>query len=294
MRNFNQLLQGQWDREKFVCVGLDPVLGKIPAGHLGLPDGAAPHEIILAFNQKIIDATKDLAAAYKPQSAYYEALGAEGMSVLRATIDYINLVAPAVPVILDAKRADIDNTNQAYINAYFGNYDFDAITLHPYMGKESLQPFLDLKDKGSIILCRTSNPGASEFQDRLVSPTDEEAVSWGIKVQPMPLYQLVAYRVAREWNKQGNCCVVVGATYPQEISEIRAIIGDMPVLIPGVGPQGGDIEATVKAGQNSRGQGMIINSSRGIIYASSGPDFAEAARAKTIELHEAINRCRKV
>lgn len=229
---------------------------------------------------------------YKPQSSYYEALGAEGSATLKATVDYIHEVAPEVPIILDAKRADIDSTNEGYIKAHFDYQGFDAITLHPYMGQESLQPLLDQKDKGLIILCRTSNSGADEFQDRLVTPTAEEATQWGIKPKPIPLYQLVAYRVAREWNNNNNCCVVVGATYPEEMAEVRLIIGDMPILIPGIGAQGGDIEATVKAGQNSHGQGMIINSSRGILYASTGPDFAEAARTETQRLHDEINKYR--
>jgi orotidine-5'-phosphate decarboxylase len=269
-RNFRELLEAQWDEKKFLCIGLDTDIEKIP-GHMR---SIGAHECITAFNRAIIDATKDVAGSYKPNSAFYEAHGDEGWSALCETVEYIREQAPGVPVILDAKRGDIGNTNKGYIDAAFERMSADAITVSPYMGGESLAPFLELKDKGIIVLCRTSNPGAGEFQD--------------MKVDGEPLYKAVARRVAGEWNGNGNCAVVVGATYPGELSEVRAIVGDMPILIPGIGVQGGDLEKTVHAGKDGRGRGMMIAASRAIIYASSGPDFAEAARAKAQELDGAI------
>jgi len=272
MRNFFNLLQDCWDRGTAVCVGLDADYGKIPE-HLKKGD---VRDTILSFNKAIIDATAEYVCAFKPQSAYYEACGPEGIAALLDTVKYAHEKHPDIPLILDAKRADIGSTNDGYVRAAFEVGEFDAITLHPYLGKEALKPFLDQKDKGCIILCRTSNHGAGEFQD-LVSDGE-------------PLYLHVARRVAGAWNANGNCAVVVGATYPEELARVRAVIGDMPILIPGIGAQGGDIEKTVHAGKSSKGQGMIINSSRGIIFASQGEDFAEAARAEAKKLRDAINQ----
>ena len=232
---------------------------------------------ILSFNRKIIDATKDVVCAYKPNTAFYEKYGIPGLSALYETIAYIHEVAPDVPVILDAKRADIGNTNADYAEAAFEYLRADAITVHPYLGAEALAPFLDRANKGIIVLCRTSNPGAGEFQD--------------LPVNGEPLYRFVAHRVSSEWNKNGNCALVVGATYPDELREVRGLVGDMPILIPGIGTQGGDLEKTVSAGKDSRGKGMIVNSSRGIIFASPGDDFADAARHETVKLHNSIIRC---
>jgi len=278
-RNFMALLRARWDKRNFVCVGLDPDLTKIPQ----FMRSEYVADIIVNFNNSIVSATKDLVCAYKPNVAFYEAYGSAGITGLRRTIEYINAVAPDVPVILDAKRADIGNTNAGYVDAAFKYFGADAITVHPYLGAEALQPFLDCEDKGVIVLCRTSNKGAGEFQDKSVS------VVPGCN---MPLYQYVARQVATEWNKNNNCLIVVGATYPEELAQVRQIVGDMPILISGIGAQGGDVEKTVLAGKDSRGQGMIINSSRGIIYASSGPDFAEAAREETFKLHNLINKYR--
>ena len=180
------------------------------------------------------------------------------------TFDYINQTYPEIITILDAKRADIGNTNNGYVEYAFDWLNADGITLHPYLGSEALKPFLERTDKTSIILCRTSNKGAGEFQD-IVSKDGET------------MYKIVAKKVSTEWNKLGNCMMVIGATYPEELAEVRKIAGDMTFLVPGIGAQGGDVEKTVKAGLNSKGTGMIINSSRGIIFASSGPDFAEVA-----------------
>lgn len=280
---FREMLDAQWAQGRFVCVGLDSELGKIPDGlrlNQFFKDGTDVADVVVEFNRAIIEATADLVCAYKPNVAFYEALGSDGLKALKGTIEAINAVAPDVPVILDAKRADIGNTNAGYVQMAFEFLGADAITVNPYLGAEALQPFLARRDKGIIVLCRTSNPGAGEFQDLCVNGE--------------PLYRVVARRVATEWNKNGNCGLVVGATAPHELAEVRQIVGDMPILIPGIGAQGGDIEKTLTAGKNSRGRGMIINSSRGIIFASNGSDFAEAARRETQKLHDAINRCLRV
>lgn len=304
-RNFRQMLEAQWSRGNFVCVGLDSEFGKIPeSAHKG-GNECEVHEgnTIVAFNRAIVEATKDIVCAYKPNAAFYEAHGAEGIAALHRTISDIHAIAPDVPVILDAKRADIGNTNEGYAGFAFDYLRADAITVHPYLGAEALQPFLARAEKGVIVLCRTSNPCAGEFQDRDISLTDnDQTIFFGGDEDEdqereewpgfLPLYKYVAYRVARIWNKNGNCALVVGATYPDELSEVRGLVGDMPILIPGIGAQGGDIEKTVTAGKDSRGQGMIINSSRGIIFASKGADFAEATRRETKKLHDLINQYR--
>ena len=298
-RNFMALLRAKWDEGKFVCVGLDTDITKIPECVRG---GEYEADIIVDFNKAIVNATKDLVCAYKPNTAFYEAYGSAGVTALRRTIEYIHAVAPDVPVILDAKRADIGNTNAGYVDAAFGYFKADAITVHPYLGAEALQPFLDCEDKGIIVLCRTSNKGAGEFQDRRVFVDQEEydfltQVGADVRddagiVHITRLFKHVAYQVSRNWNKNSNCLLVVGATYPGELQKVRSIVGGMPILIPGIGAQGGDVEKTVLAGRDSRVQGMIINSSRGIIYASNGLDFAEAARAETLKLHNLINEYR--
>lgn len=255
-----------------VCVGLDADLDKLP------PHIASSPSPLFEFNKAIIDATADLVCSYKPNSAFYEALGGDGMKQLKQTADYLHENYPDIPIILDAKRADIGNTNNGYVHLAYDYLGMDAVTLHPYLGKEALEPFLSREDKGSIILCRTSNPGAAEFQD-LIS-------------EGKPLYEHVAEAVATSWNTHNNCMLVVGATYPDEMKQIRSIVGDMLFLVPGVGAQGGDVEAIMKAGIDSKKQGMIISSSRGIIYASSGEDFAEAARNETKKLQIEINNYR--
>jgi len=276
-RNFMDLLNAKWAEGKFVCVGLDSDLEKIPKS----VKGSDPAKTIWEFNRRIVESTKDIVCAYKPNSAFYEAHGSFGWEALVHTVCDIQEIAPSVPIILDAKRADIGNTNNGYVSSAFEALQVDAITVHPYLGKEALKPFLDRKDKGVFVLCRTSNPGAGEFQDIPVN-------SFGHK-----LFHWVAKHVVGSWNDNNNCGVVVGATYPQELADVREIVGDMPILIPGIGAQGGDLEATVKAGKDSRGRGMIINSSRGIIFASNGPDYAEAACRETQKLHNAIQACLK-
>lgn len=269
-RNFKALLSAQWDAKRFLCVGLDTDFEKLPDewGNRGVHDG------IYGFNRAIVDATKDIAGSYKPNAAFYEAHGDQGIAALRATIMYIREVAPEIPVILDAKRADIGNTNLGYTAFAFDHLSADAVTVHPYLGSEALEPFLERADKGIIVLCRTSNPGAGELQD--------------LSVEGEPLYMRVARCVSEKWNTRSNCGLVVGATYPQELSAVRALVGDMPILIPGIGIQGGDIEKTVAAGRDANGRGMVISVSRAITQASTGSDFAEAARNKSQELHDAI------
>lgn len=279
-RNFNNLLEEQWSQGNFACVGLDSDLTKIPyCMHQRMADGSIDiATTMIAFNRSIVEATKDLVCAYKPNSSFYEAHGDTGMKALQQTIADIHTIAPNVPIILDAKRADIGNTNKGYEKAAFDFFKADAITLHPYLGGEALQPFLARADKGIIILCRNSNPGAGEFQDLVINNE--------------PLYQIVARRVATQWNKNKNCSLVLGATYPEELANVRALVGSMPFLIPGIGAQGGSVEATVKAAKNKEGTGMIINSSRAIIFASQEADFAEAARRETKKLTNEINRYR--
>ena len=280
-RNFRELLEARWASGRSVCVGLDSEPAKIPES--ARRDGGIANTIV-AFNHAIVEATCDSACAFKPNIAFYAALGTEGLTALHRTIVDIHIIAPGVPVIVDAKRGDIGNTNLGYVEEAFGFLQVDAITVSPYLGREALRPFLDRGDKGIIVLCRTSNPGAGEFQDLLV-PVAGTA-------HRVPLYQYVAHRVATEWNQSGNCALVVGATCPRELGMVRRIVGDMPILIPGIGAQGGDVEATVKAGMDSRGEGMIINSSRGIIFASKDADFAEAAAREAKKLNDLINQHR--
>ncbi|MGA3150355.1 MAG: orotidine-5'-phosphate decarboxylase [Candidatus Saccharimonadales bacterium] len=285
-RNFMQLLHARWDEGKFVCVGLDSDVTK-------LPKSVASHrDAQLEFNERIIDATHNLVCAYKPNLAFYSS--SYGFEMLRQTIAFLNEHYPEIPVILDAKQADIGNTNNGYVLEDFTFFGADAVTVHPYLGMEAMKPFLDQKDKGVIVLVRTSNPGAGEFQDLLCEHSDwtrEEMIKSieareGIKVKR--LYQIVAHRVATTWNYNGNCAVVFGATYVEELAEGRKIVGDMPILIPGYGAQGGELEATVKAGADSKKRGMIINNSRGIIFASAEANFAETARVATQKMHDDI------
>lgn len=270
MMNFFEKLNISIDKNKsLLCVGLDPDPIKMPP-HL---EGD-----VLRFNKAIIDSTHNLVCAYKPNSAFYEALGPKGIEQLKQTVEYIHEKCPNIPIILDAKRADIGNTNNGYIKFIFDYLYMDAVTLHPYLGGEALEPFLELGDKGMIILCRTSNPGASEFQD----------LSDGSRV-----YQHVAKTVAKKWNANGNCLLVVGATYPEEMKEIRKLVGkEMIFLVPGVGAQGGDVEALMKAGLGANQRGLIISSSRAVIFASDGEDFAEAARAEAKRTRDEINKYR--
>jgi orotidine-5'-phosphate decarboxylase len=256
--------------QSLVCVGLDPEPEKFPAAVRTQPRS------ILEFNRRIIDATAEYACCFKPQFAHYAALGAEDQ--LLATIRYVHEKHPGMPVILDSKRGDIGSTAAKYARESFDRYRADAVTVNPYLGFDSVEPYLQCRDRGVVILCRTSNPGARDFQD--------------LESGGKRLYRHVAERVAQHWNEAGNCMLVIGATYPQELAEIRAVVGDMPFLVPGVGAQGGDVAAAVQAGRTVDGFGVVLNSSRGILYASSGDDFEAAARAAARTLRDEINRYR--
>ncbi len=265
-----QLYAAAARNNSLVCVGLDPEPGKIPAHILALP------QPIFEFNRRIVEATAEYACCYKPQFAHYAALGAEDQ--LLATIRFIHEKHPGLPVILDSKRGDIGSTAAKYAQESFERYGADAVTVNPYLGSDSIEPYLQWPGRGVIILCRTSNPGARDFQD--------------LESGGKRLYRHVAERVAQKWNASGNCMLVVGATYPEELAEIRAVVGDLPFLVPGVGAQGGDVAAAVRAGRTADGFGMVLNSSRGIIYAGGGAGFADAARAATRALRDEINQYR--
>lgn len=274
-RHFMDMLRAKWAEGKFVCVGLDSEYGRIPESvRFGRPDTSQ-----VRFNSEIVEATADLVCAYKPNLAFYLRHGADGLYALAQTISKVKVYAPEVPVILDAKLADIGNTNEQYAQFAFDHLEADAITVHPYLGKEVLQPFLDRSDKGIFVLCRTSNPGAGEFQDQVVNVHLRGATT---------LYELVAMQVTTDWNWNRNCGLVTGATYPREIERVRRIAPDLPLLIPGIGKQGGDLKGSINAGMDDGNEGFIINSSSGIIFASSGKNFAEAARRETQKLHDAI------
>ncbi len=238
-----------------VCVGLDSDAARLPDRFEGDQ---------FAFNRWIIEQTHPYAAAYKPNVAFYEAQGVDGLRALERTLELLRADYPDILTICDAKRADIGSTNHGYVTAIFDRMGFDAVTLNPYLGREALAPFLERTDKGCILLCRTSNPGAGELQD--------------LRVDGKPLWQIVAERVSQDWNAGGNCMLVAGATYPDELRQIRELVGEMTLLVPGVGAQGGDAAQTVRAGRNSAGQGLIINSSRGIIFATDPAAEARALR----------------
>jgi orotidine-5'-phosphate decarboxylase len=271
--DFRTRLKQAWEKNNsLLCVGLDGELSKLPAHLADLPNP------IFQFNKEIIDATHDLVCAFKPQIAFYAAARAE--ADLEMTIAYIRAKYPDLLVILDSKRGDIGNTASLYAQESFTRYQADAVTVNPYLGLDSLKPFIEHKNKGIFILVRTSNPGAKDLQD--------------LRIGESTLYQTLAVKIAKEWNYNGNIAIVVGATYPKELKEIRGLVGDIPFLMPGIGAQGGDIEAAVTNGADSQGKGMIINSSRAIIYASSGQDFAQAARRVAAETNAQINRFRNV
>jgi orotidine-5'-phosphate decarboxylase len=268
---FLEQLKSAWARnDSLVCVGLDPELEKFPPALAGQPSP------IFQFNRAIIDATADLVCAYKPQFAHYAAYEAEDQ--LERTIDYIHQQHPGIPVILDSKRGDVGHTAQRYAIEAFERYGADAVTVNPYLGADSLEPFLSYADRGVIILCRTSNPGARDLQD--------------LQVGERKLYEVVAQLAATSWNSRGNCALVVGATYPQELAQVRALTGDMPFLVPGVGAQGGDVQAVVSHGQTADGAGLMVSSSRGILYAARDETWIEAARTATRTLRDQINRYR--
>ena len=244
-----------------LCVGLDSDINHLPAW---AREQATPQ---LTFNQRIIDLTAESVAAFKFNMAFYEAAGTDGMRQLAASLAYLRSNHPDILVISDAKRADIGNSSGAYAHAIFEELRFDAVTLNPYLGRDALQPFLDHAEKACIILCRTSNPGSAEFQN--------------LEIAGKALWQHVAMTVADDWNAKGNCMLVAAATYPAEMAQIRAIVGEMTLLVPGIGVQGGDVSSVVRAGLNSRGKGLIINASRSIIFADD-PAAAAASLRDTI------------
>jgi orotidine-5'-phosphate decarboxylase len=258
-----ELLAGHFAAGRHLVVGLDPVLERIPES---VAVGATAAERVIEFNRAIVAATAELAAAYKPNSAFYEALGEDGFDALEATVATIRQRAPGAAVILDAKRADIGSTNAGYVAAAFDRLGADAITVHPYLGGAALAPFLERAEKLVFVLARTSNPGAGELQD--------------LVADGLPLYRHVARVVAHDWNAAGNCGLVVGATYPEEMAAIRTDApAAMPILVPGVGAQGGDVAAVVRANREAGSDAYLIAASRSILYASAGEDFADAAHA---------------
>lgn len=269
---FMQSLQAAWQRNaSLVCVGLDPEPARFPVHLRGRTDA------VFEFCRDIVDATADLVCAFKPQIAHFAALRAE--DALERLIAHIHAKHSTVPVILDAKRGDIGSTAQHYASEAFDRYRADAVTLNPYLGRDSVAPFLERADKGAILLCRTSNPGGADFQ--------------ALDCAGAPLYLHVAETIARDWNGNRNCALVTGATWPQELGRVRAVVGAMPLLVPGIGAQGGDLEAVLEHGLDTSGSGLLISSSRAILYAGDGEDFAIAARAAALQLRDAINRQRQ-
>ncbi len=269
---FIEQLAAAWRKNNsLVCVGLDPDPAKFPA-HLRR-GGERDDNAILEFCTAIVDATADLVCAFKPQIAYFAARRAEDQ--LEALIAHIHEKHPGIPVILDAKRGDIGATAEQYASEAFERFQADAVTVNPYMGRDTLEPWLAYREKGIILLCRTSNPGGSDLQF--------------LDVGGEKLYERVARLAAGEWNTSGQIALVVGATFPSEIARVREIVGDMPLLVPGIGAQGGDIEATVRAGRTVAGTGLMINSSRAILYAGKDENFHIAARAAAQETRNAIN-----
>ena len=272
MTDFRATLSQRWaTANTLLCVGLDPDATRLPV-HLRERDDA-----LFEFCRQIVDATADLVCAFKPQIAYFAACRAEDQ--LEALIAHIHTRHPGVPVILDAKRGDIGSTSEQYAREAFERYNADAVTLQPYQGMDAIAPYLAYPGRGAFVLCRTSNSGGDALQMLPVSPTER-------------LYEHVARLAAEQWNRSGQLGLVVGATYPAELARVRALVGDMPLLVPGIGAQGGDVQATVSAGKDSCGAGMVINSSRAVLYASPAEDFAQRARAVALETRDQINAFR--
>ncbi len=271
MSNFYKKLLNSWNRQNsLLCVGLDPDLERLPRSL------KTAREPLYSFNKEIIDATAQWVCGFKPQAAFYSAIGAE--SQLEKTIHYIKSAYPDLVVILDAKRGDIGSTASMYAKEAFDRYQADAVTVNPYMGGDSMAPFLDYKNRGVIILCRTSNPGSGDLQN-LICDGD-------------PVYQRVAYLAASAWNKNNNVALVVGATYPEIVREVRHIVGNMPLLVPGIGTQGGDLEAVIRNGKTEDGLGLIINVSRDVIYAGDDTNFASAAAGQAQKICNQVNKYR--
>jgi orotidine-5'-phosphate decarboxylase len=273
---FIESLNQAWQRSgSLLCVGLDPDPQRYPQSLQNHADRT------YEFCKAIVDATAPYVSSFKPQIAYFAAQKQE--DALARLIDYVHGAYPGLPVVLDAKRGDIGATAAQYAQEAFSRYRADAVTINPYMGSDSLEPYYQFADKGIILLCRTSNPGGSDIQNLQVNPTGNDR---------MPLYQHVAHMAKHQWNRTEQVALVVGATFASEISMVRQIVGNMPLLVPGIGAQGGDIEATVAAGVDDNLNGMMINSSRAILYASTGTDFAEAAGQVAKATRDEINRIR--
>lgn len=264
---FHEHLRAAWTAtDSMLCVGLDPDPARFPSAVKGS---------IYNFCADIVEATSDVVCAFKPQIAYFAARGAE--AELERLCQLIRHRHPKALLVLDAKRGDIGSTAEQYAAEAFDRYGAHVVTVNPYLGTDSIEPYLQRADdtgSGVFILCRTSNPGGDDLQS--------------LSIDGSPLYTHVARRTAHQWSELGDCGLVVGATYPAELATVRSIVGDLPLLVPGVGAQGGDVEATVAAGRDSRGYGMVINSSRAILYASNGPDFASAARTEAVRTRDAI------
>jgi orotidine-5'-phosphate decarboxylase len=266
---FTQKLRDvQFHQNSLLCIGLDVDADKIP---LHLQSSANP---VLEFNRQIIEATHDLVCAYKSNLAFYEAMGERGLATLRETV---KLIPKSVLTIGDGKRGDIGNTAERYTKSLFDDFGFDSVTVNPYMGFDSVEPFLKNPEKGVFLLALTSNPGSKDFQR--------------LKINGKPLYEKVV-QAAKKWNTNQNIGLVIGATHPRELRTIRKIVPEMPLLIPGIGKQGGDLTSAVRNGCDKNGQLAIINASRSIIYASSGKDFAEMARAEAKKMRDEINMLR--
>ena len=269
--NFREKLEAAWERgDTMLCIGLDPEPGL-------MPEGVGADEVA-KFNIAIIEATSDLVCAYKPNVAFYEALGPErGYAALRETLAAI---PSHIITLADAKRGDVEHTARAYATAIYDNLGFDSATVNAYLGFDSVAPWIERPEKAAFVVCRTSNPGAPDFQDL------STAVDGGAR----PLYEIVAERAA-SWDRHGNVGLVAGATYPEEMRRLRALCPDMPFLVPGIGAQQGSLEAAVRAGVDARGRGLLISASRGVTYASRGADFAEASRTAALRLRDEIRGC---
>jgi orotidine-5'-phosphate decarboxylase len=263
------LLETSRRRRSLLCIGLDPLPERLPRHLRSSPDS------VYSFCAAIMEATADLACAFKPNIAFFEALGAPGIE----TLQHLCALPRAAPMILDAKRGDIDSTAEAYARMAFEVLDADAVTLSPYLGADSLEPFLRHPERGCFILCKTSNSGSTDLQDLKLA-------------NGSPLFLEVARRARDQWNGRGNVGLVVGATHPDALAAVRALCPDLPLLVPGVGAQGGALEGAVRAAVDGTGERVLVNASRSILYASDGPDFAEAARAEASRLRDALNQAR--
>ncbi len=292
-RDFETIVKEQAKKKHWLCMGLDPVWEKLP-DRFRRPDIENPGvmfraKAFLDFCKAIVDATYDLVAAYKPNAAFFEALGWEGEQALEELIAYIREKAPDVAIIIDAKRGDIDNTNNGYVAKFFGRYRLDAITVSPLLGKESLKSFLDCAGKGVIVLVKTSNEGSGEFQDRMMKLDDGEAEEFGLEpgTTHLPFYELIAHRL-KSWQKDSaaTICVVVGVTYPRHTAIIREILPNVIILQPGVGAQGGKLDDAVSNGVTAENDGILVNVGSKALYASSGDDFAERTRAEVVAMNE--------